>query len=155
MVWARCWPFARRSAASRSRSVLHALVDGLAVGGGQIHAGQAHVDHLDTQALGLPVHVVLDAVHQAAAIGAHDGVARRAGQDVAHHRVGEAGQPLVGESDRSDGLVELERIRDLVSGEGIDLQVLSVGGQKGLDRQVEIEDPLVEVQHVSISGSLK
>ncbi len=89
----------------------HALVDGLAVGGRQIHAGQAHVDHLDAEALGLPVHVLLDAVHQAAAIGAHDGIARRAGQDVAHRRVGEAGQALIGERDVAHGLIELQRDR--------------------------------------------
>ena len=68
----------------------HALVDGLAVGGRQIDSGQAHVDHLDAQACGLPVHVGLNAVHQLRALGADDGIPGGAGEDVAHGRVGEA-----------------------------------------------------------------
>ena len=62
----------------------HALVDGLAVGRRQIDSGQPHVDHLDAQACGLPVHVVLNAVHQLRPLGADDGIPGGAGEVVAH-----------------------------------------------------------------------
>src|SRR5829696_285629 len=127
---------------------LHALIHRLAVRGRQVDARQSQVDDLDAEVLRLPVHVLLDAVHQVAALGAHDRVARGVGENVAHRGVDEAAEPLVCDRNRADGLEELQRVRDPVAREGVDLEVLPVGREDGLDRQVEIEDALLERHHV-------
>ena len=75
-----------------------------------------------------------------AALRPHDGVARSAREDVTHGGVREARQALVCQRDAADCLIELQRIDDAITREGVDFEVLAIGRKQRLNRQIEIED---------------
>ena len=98
---------------------------------------------------GLPVHVVLDAVHQSRARSVRTMASREAlASTLRRAELVKLVSRWFASAIVADRLVEAQRIGDPVAREGIDLQVLPVSGENRLDRQVEIEHPLVEVQDV-------
>jgi len=120
----------------------------LAVRRRQIDPREAQVHDLDAEFARLPVHAFLDAVHQFAAPRPDDVHGGRAGQHVAQGGVDEAAQASVGVLDIVDRLIEAQRVGDPVACESIDFQVLAVGRQDRLHRQVKVEHPLIDIVDV-------
>jgi hypothetical protein len=129
-------------------SGLHALIDRLAVLLRQIDAAHADIDHVDAERLRLAIELLADAAHQLLALVAHDPL-ERGFADHAAQRAGEQRrEPRIGSLDGADRLIELERVHDLVAGEGIHHEPLLVRRDDFLRRVVEVEDALVDIDHV-------
>ena len=122
---------------------------------GQVGAPDAHVDDLDAEGFACLVHVVLDVAHDVVALGR-----QQVGQGVAAHHLADAGvqgaaQTVAQARFVVDRLQEAQRIDDAVAGEGIDVDALLVRQDHFLGIRVEIEDALVELDHVLDKGNLE
>ena len=98
--------------------------------------------------LGLAVDLLGDQRHQLGALVADEldegGIAEHAPDS----RVEDDRELRVGDRDRADRLIEQQRIDDLVAAEGVDDEPLLVGSDDLERRRVEVEDALVELDHV-------
>jgi len=76
-------------------------------------------------------------------------------QHVAQRRCEVRLQPVFGQTRVAHRLIELQRIDDLVTGERIHHQPLAVGGDDFFRRRIEIENALVDEDHVLNEGQLE
>ena len=107
---------------------LHALIDRLAVGLGQIGTADLDVDHLDAETDRLMAHLFGDLGHQLRTVVAHQLDEAGIAKHPADGRIEDDREPRLGNLNGAHRLEELQRIDDLVATEGIDHQPLLIGG---------------------------
>ena len=71
----------------------------------------------------------------------------RFAEHAAQRRVEQGREPPVGALDRADGLIEQQRVLDLVTREGVDHEPLLVRGDHLLRGIFQIENALVDIDH--------
>ncbi len=134
---------------------LHAGQDGLSVFLRQVGAADAHIRHLDAEALRLGVHPLADLAHDPGAVGREHRQQGLAAEGVAQRRGDDGPEP---QADavlrRADGLVEAQRVGDAVAGEGVHHDPPLVAKDHLLALRVEVEQAAVEGNHRLDEGHL-
>src|SRR4029077_14018565 len=137
---------------------LHALVDGLAVLLRKIDAADAHVDHLNTKWLRVAIELIAHLRHQILAAVAYR-IGQRCGAEHAAQRRAPKDRKLRISAVRADRLIDLERVGDAVTCEGIDDEPLAglhgacdtgtrfvlTRGDHFLRRGFDVENALVDI----------
>src|SRR6516165_7227614 len=101
--WLFWLPWARNSAASRCRSVLHALIDRLAVLFRKVDTADADINHLDAERLRVAIELIAHLRHQILAAVTHRVGQRRGAKHAAQCRI-EQNRKLCAGAFRADGL---------------------------------------------------
>jgi len=127
---------------------LHTLIDRLAVRRRQVGVADFDVDHLQAETLGFVIDLVTDLSHQLGAPVADDLDESRVAKHAPDGRVEHDAEARLGHRNRPDRLKEKQRIDDAIATERVDHQAPLIRGDDLERRGIEVEDALLEIDHV-------